>query len=271
MKLFTWLADNNALISSISNIAVCVSVVFIGFQTKGFFSDCEKRNKKAEFENSFRLTSFYINNIIPRMELILMVLTEVGVDKTIHQKLKGKDLRKFDKEEFKDFFDNITIDDIYQTINNIPLEKIAVCFGRVNDYGVCGVELDFHNYKVFCNNNPEGNKAEEKYKAHLLDKFWKEITKTKNNLEYFSMYFNSNLAKSDAVYESLHQTYTDFVKFLYPFIAEHNRRDDYTRKYFTHIKELYCSWADKETSIIEAARKTMEGMEQKDSKRRKIC
>lgn len=267
-----WLVVNNALITSISSIAVCISVIFIGAQTKGFFNDCEKRNKKSEFENSFKLTSFYINDIIPRMELILNILQEVGVDKMIHQKLKGKNLQKFDKEEFKDFFDEVTIDTITQTINSIPLEKIVICFGRVNDRGVCGVELDFYNYKMFCNtNNPQDDKVGERYKAYLLDRFWKEISNTKNNLEYFSMYFNSNLAKSDAVYESLHQTFTDFVKFLYPFIADYNKRDDYARKYFTHIKELYCTWTNKESSKIEETRKTIEGIEVKDSKKRKIC
>ena len=270
--MWEWLVANNALINSVSSIAVCISVIFIGAQTRGFFNDCEKRNKKSEFENSFKLTSFYINDIIPRMELILNILQEVGVDKMIHQNLKGKKLQKFDKEEFKDFFNNVTIDTITQTINSIPLKNIVSCFGKVNYHEVCGVELDFYNYKMFCSqNDPQDNNVEERYRVYLLNRFWKEVSNTKNNLEYFSMYFNSNLAKSDAVYESLHQTFTDFVKFLYPFIADYNKRDDYTRKYFTHIKELYCTWTDKESSKVEETRKTMESISIKDSKRRKIC
>ena len=38
-----------------------------------------------------------------------------------------------------------------------------------------------------------------------------------------------------------------------------------------HIKELYCTWTDKESSKVEETRKTMESIAIKDSKRRKIC
>ena len=134
--MWEWLVANNALINSVSSIAVCISVIFIGAQTRGFFNDCEKRNKKSEFENSFKLTSFYINDIIPRMELILNILQEVGVDKMIHQNLKGKKLQKFDKEEFKDFFNKaillaldkyvISLVDISPMLNNLFISSFIL-------------------------------------------------------------------------------------------------------------------------------------------------
>jgi hypothetical protein len=61
-----------------------------------------------------------------------------------------------------------------------------------------------------------------------------------NNLEYFSMYFNTNVADSDTVYQSLHQTYLGLVTWLYLDISTRNREPK--DHYFTNVILLFNAW-----------------------------
>lgn len=70
------------------------------------------------------------------------------------------------------------------------------------------------------------------------------IDEVLNKLEYLCMYFNNNLAESDYVYPSLHQSFLEYIKSLYFFIAIRN--DDPARKYYTEIIKLYNKWYNQE-------------------------
>ena len=98
--MIEWIIQHDKLIASITNLFVCASAVFVGFQAKYLYNDYKKKNTKAEFENSFKLTSFYINDIIPKMEAIYLAFSLAGIDKTISSKLEQKELEYFDEEEF---------------------------------------------------------------------------------------------------------------------------------------------------------------------------
>lgn len=81
----------------------------------------------------------------------------------------------------------------------------------------------------------------------INDLYFKTVSmmdKVLNKLEYLCMYFNNNLAESDYVYPSLHQTFLEYVKNLYFFIAIRN--DDPARKYYTEIIKLYNKWYNQE-------------------------
>ncbi len=55
-SIIGFLVDNSLLINSIASLFVIASAVFVGFQSKVFFNDYNKKHKKEEFENSFKLT-----------------------------------------------------------------------------------------------------------------------------------------------------------------------------------------------------------------------
>lgn len=61
-----------------------------------------------------------------------------------------------------------------------------------------------------------------------------------NDLEYFCIYFNSNIADSNTVYQSLHQTFFDLIPIAYIFIASLNTSS--ANKYYTNIIEVYKKW-----------------------------
>lgn len=63
-----------------------------------------------------------------------------------------------------------------------------------------------------------------------------------NNMEYFAMNFNHNIADESVVYQSLHQSYIDMVNQLYYFIAALNT--DPSDKYYTNVIQLYKTWID---------------------------
>lgn len=269
---FEWLKANDKVISSLADICVCISAIFVGAQAKVFFDDYKKKNKKAEFETSFKLTDFYINKIIPKFEIISFVFQYSGVDKIIREKLKNKDLVYFDKEEYRDFFDEETLQNMKNKISQMDLNTLLFIMGKTYDKNICSLENYYHDYmkKFESLSKGEQEKQKVKFKNDLLNEFWRIINNAKNELEYFSMYFNSNLAESAVVYDSLHQTYTDFIKMIYPFIAQHNSRNEYTRKYFTNTKELYLKWVNEEKKKIEENKKVLTEMESKNRKDKKI-
>jgi hypothetical protein len=61
-----------------------------------------------------------------------------------------------------------------------------------------------------------------------------------NRLEYFSMYFNTNTADHDTVYQSLHQSYFSIVIWMYFDISSRNKAPK--DHYFTNIITLFNTW-----------------------------
>jgi hypothetical protein len=270
--ILCWLSDNSKWITSIANICVCISAVFVGIQAKLFFDDYKKKNKKAEFETSFKLTDFYINKIIPKFEIISFVFQYTGVDKIISSKLKNEEIFYFDKEEFQKIFDEETLENLIDKVNKVDLSILLFFMGKIYDNNICTLENYYHDYlkKFEGLGKEEQEQQKAKFKSYLIKDFWGIITSAKNEIEYFSMYFNSNLAESAVVYDSLHQTFTDFVKMIYPFIAHHNSRSECTRKYFTNTRELYLKWVNEEKNKLEENKKVLEKMQNKNSKDKKI-
>ena len=67
------------------------------------------------------------------------------------------------------------------------------------------------------------------------------ITQLLNQLEWFSMNFNYEIAAEKVVYQSLHQVFLSTVQILYFFIALHNKSAP-SDKYYTNLMILYNKW-----------------------------
>ena len=259
-----WIIQYDKLIASITNLFVCASAVFVGFQAKYLYNDYKKKNTKAEFENSFKLTSFYINDIIPKMEAIYLAFSLAGIDKTISSKLEQKELEYFDEEEFTKIFDNVKVEDLINSINNLETIKLIKVVSIFSEYSICDLNLKYNTYIEKC------SAGEKNFREELLATFWHNIAKVLNEFEYFAMYFNSNLAQSDVVYVSIHQTFTDCVRLLYPFFSQHNKRGNITRKYYTNVKELYIFWSKKESAFVQESKSALEAVDRKMGGNKKI-
>lgn len=262
-----WLINNKDWISPVSDIAVFVSAVFVGIQSKLFFDDYKKRNRKEEFENSFRLTNYYIKHILPKFQVIQIVFSSISLDKLIGKKLKKASLKEFDKEEKNELFEEVRHEQIKKLINNAELSTLLSALGPYLYKNPCE---QINHYEQFIKSSNDECEAKEKYRKILLAIFWNIIVDVQNDLEYFSMYFNSHLAESDVIYDSLHQTFTDYVKLLYPFIAEHNSRALHSRKFFSNTKRLYIDWTSKDSTVNAATTTAINNIVNKASKNKKI-
>ena len=272
-SIIGFLVDNSLLINSIASLFVIASAVFVGFQSKVFFNDYNKKHKKEEFENSFKLTQYYINNIIPQMSVILAVFKSIGVESILKNRLKNQVLSDFDKEEFQLIFEKTTIQDLCDMIKKTKLEVLLPVLNIDRSKLPGCLECDYHEY-LKCNNVVKNKKQDEErsesYRKLLVSRFFAMLTDTKNEIEYFSMYFNSNLAEEEVIFDSLHQTFIDFVRMLYPFIAMHNTKSVHGRKYFSNTIELYKRWSLKEKEIATKAKSAISAIEQGDLKHKKI-
>ena len=259
-----WLIENSQCIGAVANIFVCLSAVFVGLQVKYFFDDYKKKNTKAEFENSFKLTSFYINNIIPKMEVICFIYKLAKIDSIVGKKLKDSNLKHFDKEEFEEYFGDVKYEDILLSINTIPMDAFIEQIGSLPDQDI------FEIKKRYRESQEAGEVQIKEFRKQLTKILWHNFVSVQNELEYFAMYFNSNLAHADVVYDSLHQTFTDFVKLLYPFFSRQNTRGDFTRKYFTNVKTLYVCWTEKEAKLNDETKKAVADVQKKYCGAKKI-
>lgn len=269
-EIIDCLNNNNKLISSISNIFVCLSAIFVGIQARLFFNDSKKRNKKEGFENSFKLTSFYINEIIPKMSTISFIFNDAQIDKMFREKIKGVDLKYFDKEELDEIFGKDALEKIVHNINSIELDVLIKHLDVYNNPNLFELKRDYYEYMDTSSESNMESECNKYLKDKLVKRFMALITSAANEIEYFSMYFNSNLAESDVVYESLHQTYIDIVKMLYPFMVMRNSRNQITRRYYSNTKALYLKWTEKENQKNEKLKETLESLEQHSRKNNKI-
>lgn len=80
------------------------------------------------------------------------------------------------------------------------------------------------------------------------DKVTSVVSDTLNNLEYFALNFNRKLANEDAIYQSIHQSYIQFVELLCIDICNANLEPNDDLKYYTNVIKLYNLWKEKSES-----------------------
>ena len=200
----------NEWVGIVGIIVNVVVAIFIGIQARA----CRKSDKKEGFENSFRMTYFYIKEIIPEMDYLGMVYLPIIENmKEYREMLKGATLEEFDKQGFESLYKGLTLQEFERKVR----EKCDM-FGKH-----FGEECTFTGGEVIA-----------------------KILSLLNKMEYFAMYFNSGVASSDVIYESLHQTFLEWVGLLYPFICRSNDRTTPEKTYYNNTVKLYKDWRKKE-------------------------
>ena len=242
--VYIFLLDNKDVLSSLSSLAVIISTIFVAIQARLFFNDYRKRNKKEEFSKSFELTKFYTSIILPKMPKIQRMFELCDVTSNI--KSIRSNIKHFDKEECSEFLDPDEFRKKIQSIKLKPIEQILPLYAQFANTSISNAYMEFYRYMALISEHEDSDNLVEEYKINLCNAVIGELSIAANDLEYFSMFFNSNLAESEVVYESLHQTFLAYVRLLYPVISYANTRSDYSKKYYTHIRDLYSLWSKKE-------------------------
>ena len=245
------------ILSCSADYITIVSCILVLIQLVAFVKDARNKELRARKEYALGLAKEYAKDLLFRITMINNVVSKYYNPNDIcelQNSILGKNLYGFTKSECQKFIDdngiNVKYKDAFEDGKyNIPLDIIA------ESYWVYFQE----NINTQCDDAPR--------QANL--KFRLMIGETLNLLEYFTMSVNQNVAESDMIFCSLHQTYTKFVRFIYPMICKYNETEE---SYYTNIIELYTKWDFKCREIEEynlRAKETQRKLEEKNTNRSK--
>lgn len=237
------LKENTDFFSSLGSIATGISLIFVAIQVYYIKLENETRNKQLAQENAFEMAKLYATDILMKLHASNVYLESIGfIDKI--RFLKDLEVKEFDKKEMDKLFGKEEIDSLIELYNKKVQSGIyeeALTIG----YNLSKIDfyLKFYEFRTK-SDNLSVKSVNELWINDLRTRTNSMIDEVLNKLEYLCMYFNNNLAESDYVYPSLHQSFLEYIKSLYFFIAIRN--DDPARKYYTEIIKLYNKWYNQE-------------------------
>ncbi|WP_418564607.1 hypothetical protein [Phascolarctobacterium faecium] len=241
------LKENTDFFSSLGSIATGISLIFVAVQVYYIKLENETRNKQLAQENAFEMAKFYGNEILPLLTASSEYLEFTGTLKLMN-KIKNFDIKDFDVNELQMIFTLEEITMIADSLNKkIDLSNSVECLALGYQRSKIKYYLPFHELCNHTNNIIPAQILNDICSSDIRIDVLRMINESLNKLEYFCMYFNNNLAGSDYVYNSLHQTFLMNVKNLYFFIVYRNI--DPAQKYYTEIAKLYNTWYSKETAF----------------------
>lgn len=202
------------------------------------------QRKEARKRTACRLAQQYADDILPRIRYIKKILELTGVKKYC-DKFSG--FRDFTTKELDESLRKAecTADCFLNLFETIDKEMINAAF--VNS-GFCSREKAFHDSMSALT---DADSKKIAFRKHILDLL--------NDLEAFSLQFHYNLADEKLVYQSLHQTFLDNMRYWYFFISYENRFDQ--DRSFLNVIWLYQVWErrknEDEKSISKALSKRL--------------
>lgn len=224
-----------------------------------------KRDKAIEFakqyadllSSEFGFCYGYLSRIIPS---------------DYNEKVTFQNIKYFDKQEMRDLLKTEEINDIIQSCtspskeqmsilsemyiahNELPEDEILI----IRSLDLCGWTINKKENELLIKKQKglldESENAALDFilqKIRKIDYFKEKIirylndsrTDSLNKLEYMCMYFYTNMADDEIVYQSLHQSFLSTITLLYVFIA--NLNETSSNKYYTNIIFLYNRWKEK--------------------------
>lgn len=227
--------DVTTLIANIStSLSIIITIIgaIIAYKT---FKDSKKR--KID-ENAVSLALFFQTSILNEASHIFALLKDSDYS-SIMQKIKLSDMRLFNIEEIKSLTNNENIlAEIESAIKKLDPKKI-VFYLNLCDTPNC------NDNKIISTSIRHYVESDD---TNLLYSAMKsKIISILNQLEWFAMNLNSNIANEEIIYQSLHQTFITFIATFYYFICSFNNAG--YNKYYTNIIELYNLWLARQTEM----------------------
>ncbi len=233
---------------SANYVAIC-SCIIVLVQLVAFFSDSRHKESRCRKEAALKLADEYASTILRNITFIQNVvqcyydkenpeslndkLSELQIDKFIAKEMaKVKGL-----EKYTDIFRNGRYEIPCEIIENASI-SYQVGYNIIEEKTATEDE----------SGGEQVEESEESLRKKANIKFKLIVSDTLNKLEYFSMAVNHNVAESEMLFPSLHQTYLNFVRFMYPYICMENMDEE---NYYTNIIELYRTWEEVKDTIEE--------------------
>lgn len=250
-------------LENIAYIATISSAIFVATQAYLFKKDYKVRNAVSSTEKAINLSQYYKDNILSNTSYLFSLFRAIGIEEKL-RKIDFLQLVEFDEEELGELLSEKDIEEIEEKLNNIDVNLLIRARNLLNnstkdeyiESNLLSLSQRMLNSidesaatKVEGDVNKFINVKAKKVKTEVLmemkttlykDEFIDVVSNTLNNMEYFAMHFNHNIADEEVVYQSLHQSYLRLVKMLYYYIAKQNKSGK--DKYFTNIIALYTSW-----------------------------
>lgn len=216
----------------LSIIALAITALWAIYQFDKSISR-KQQEKGAEIANKFA------DNLIERFSIISSVLIKNNEIKKMVSKISNSNLKNFTTVE----------------IANIVGDKN--CFNKYNQ--VIESKRTQNRYNGILNklyNHTEKEKFDSCFP--LL------IENTLNKLEAICIHISSEAAGSEYIYNSLHQSFLNFVETLAVRISSNNNNN--VDKYYTHIIQVYNMWNTQKLKDINKYRKTERKIEKLNNK-----
>lgn len=231
-----WLLNQKDVIQIFANIAIILTMFFTIVQLNRAVKEYKVKNQTEEAKESIELTKYYMDNILDDIGLIRNSYKEVGLEE-IFKKINYSMISEFDIDELNDIFSVAQIKEIENKLEKINMEvyKKIIHNTKKTKEEIAATIQSFEDKNLHVTDQP--------INISRLNAINVKTAKNNvlNELEYFSMKFNVNIADEELVYQSLHQTYLSVVKLLYYDICNLNKKDK--DKYYVNIILLYNKWS----------------------------
>ena len=202
----------------------------------------DKSTNRKQQEKASDIAQDFADNLIERISIISCVL------------LKNNEIQKMLKPISNATLKNFTTIEILNIINN------KNCFDNYSK--ILTSKKTQARYKCILN-KLYTKKEQEKFPS----KFTLLVETTLNKLEATCINISSNAAGSEYIYNSLHQSFLQFVEILAIKISANNHNN--VDKYFTHIIQVYNMWNKQKLKDIEKLNKTKRQIEKLNKKANK--
>ena len=196
-------------------------------------------------ENAVKIAERYVH-IIGKFGYVHDISRELKQDivKKVREFLKDNKCLRFSQSEYEKIFSS--------TDNPMHVVERMLRL-RENHILLLKVYMRNHEHTIDLRKTIKGLEAKSKVNpSYTLDpheeyeidraisKYYEAVTSVMNEFESICMSFNQNIADEDVVFNSLHQTFRQYVCLLYPVIAYRNNSD--ADKYYTNIIRMYNRW-----------------------------
>lgn len=218
---------------------LCAVVVILGGITGVWQYVLAKKAEMHQYQNNriqkaIELAEYYKDNVLCNM-IIIMNIYDKSKILDILNNIRKEDMNSFDIRELDRNLNKQQREEIKKILRSEELVDIII--EAVDAYATDTV----FSQPVYIKDGEKIVEARKVNKARVMEYFLNELVcATLNNLEFFAMHFNYEVADKNTVYQSLHQTYMEIVQLLYYDIAANNETGE--QKLYTNVIELFNEW-----------------------------
>lgn len=248
----------SSILSLSADYVTIVSFVLVLIQLIAFVKDSRRNEFRSRKEAAYKITREYADNVLGRMCFIQNVLS-LNYNKNDGYELQNTICSaELDGFTVKDMQCNTAYQKYIEIYINDPENSIS-------DYDIV-LNLSITN-RISGFLDIAGLHDKQDIMKYLINtRFHSYIIDTLNVLECFSMSVNQNVSDSEMLYDTLHQTFLKFVRYVYPYICRQNNEAEI---FYRNIIKLFFTWnkkaVDERKLREELERQKQEKLKQKSS------